>query len=55
MALLEKLQKAIYTSLLFFLFVTASGQRTIEVFPVKTLPAIDGKYDDIDTLFMNFN
>ena len=55
MAILQKLQKAIYTSLLFFLFVTVSGQRNIEVFPVKTLPAIDGKYDDIDSLLMNYN
>lgn len=55
MALPQKLQKAIYTSLFFFLFVTVSGQRSIEVFPVKTLPAIDGKYDDIDTLLMDYN
>ncbi|MBN1789324.1 MAG: carbohydrate binding family 9 domain-containing protein, partial [Bacteroidales bacterium] len=55
MALPQKLLKAIYTSLLFFLFVTVSGQRDIEVFPVKTLPAIDGKYDDIDSLLMNYN
>jgi len=55
MALPQKLQKAIYTYLLFFLFVTVSGQRNIEVFPVKTLPAIDGKYDDIDSLLMNYN
>ena len=55
MAFPHKLQKAIYTSLLFFLFVTVSGQRNIEVFPVKTLPAIDGKFDDIDTLLLNYN
>ncbi len=55
MAILQNLQKAIYTSLLFFLFVTVSGQRNIEVFPVKTLPAIDGKFDDIDSLLMNYN
>lgn len=55
MVLPQKLQKAIYTSLLFFLFVTVSGQRNIELFPVKTLPAIDGKFDDIDTLLMNYN
>ena len=55
MALPQRLQKAIYTSLLFFLSVTVSGQRNIEVFPVKTLPAIDGKYDDIDSLLMNYN
>ena len=55
MALLGKLQKAILTSLLFFLFVTVSGQRDIEVFPVKKLPAIDGKYEDIDSLLMNYN
>jgi hypothetical protein len=55
MELLQKLYKAIYTSLLFFLFATVSGQRNIELFPVKTLPAIDGKYDDIDSLLMNYN
>jgi len=55
MALPQRLQKAIYTSLLVFLSVTVSGQRNIEVFPVKTLPAIDGKYDDIDSLLMNYS
>lgn len=55
MALPRKFQRIIYTTLLFFLFVTVSGQRNIEVFPVKTLPAIDGKFDDIDTLLLNYN
>jgi len=55
MALPQKLQKAILISFLFFLFVTVSGQRDIEVFPVKKLPAIDGKFDDIDSLLMNYN
>ena len=49
------LQKAIYTSLLFFLFITVSGQRTIEVFQLKTLPAIDGRYDDIDSTLIGYN
>ncbi|HOP05628.1 MAG TPA: DUF5916 domain-containing protein, partial [Tenuifilaceae bacterium] len=49
------MQRAILTAVLFILFATVSGQRNIEVFPVKTLPAIDGKYDDIDSLLMNYN
>ena len=55
MALPQKFQKIVYTTLLFSLFINVSGQRNIEVFPVKTLPAIDGKYDDIDSLLMNYN
>jgi len=55
MALPQKFQKIVYTTLLFSLFINVSGQRNIEVFPVKTLPAIDGKFDDIDTLLLNYN
>ena len=55
MALPQKFQKIVYTTLLFSLFINVSGQRNIEVFPVKKLPAIDGKYDDIDSLLMNYN
>jgi hypothetical protein len=48
------MQRAILTAVLFILFATVSGQRNIEVFPVKTLPAIDGKYDDVDSLLKSY-
>ena len=54
MALPQKFQKIVYTTLLFSLFINVSGQRNIEVFPVKTLPAIDGKYDDVDSLLKSY-
>ena len=48
------MQRAILTAVLFILFANVSGQRNIEVFPVKTLPAIDGKYDDVDSLLKSY-
>jgi len=55
MAISQNQQKAVFAMLLFFLFITAAGQRTIEVLPVKTLPAVDGRYDDIDSNLIGYN
>jgi hypothetical protein len=48
-------QKIIFGTLLFFLFISAAAQRTIRVLPVQTLPAIDGLYNDIDSLLTSYN
>ena len=48
-------QKVIFATLLFFLSVYGYGQRIMEVLPVKTLPAIDGRYDDIDSILIGYN
>jgi hypothetical protein len=36
-------------------FFSVHGQRTIEVLTAKTLPVIDGRYDDVDSLFSSYN
>jgi len=54
MTLPRKLPKAIFASFLFFLFVTVSGQRNLDVLTVKTLPAVDGRYEDVDSLLINY-
>jgi hypothetical protein len=55
MTIFQNCQKIIFTTILFFLFITVIGQRSINVFPVKTLPAIDGRYDDIDSILFGYN
>ena len=55
MIIISNPQKVIFTTLLFFLFIGANGQRTIQVLPVKTLPSIDGRYDDIDSILIGYN
>jgi hypothetical protein len=48
-------KKVIFVLILPFVFFAVYGQRTIEVYPVKTLPVIDGRYDDIDSLFSSYD
>ncbi len=48
-------KKTISVLILPFVFFAVYGQRTIEVYSVKTLPVIDGRYDDIDSLLSSYN
>jgi len=55
MSFFQKHKKLIFSTLIFFIFITAYGQSTVQVLPVKTLPAIDGRYDDIDSALKSYN
>lgn len=50
-----KQKELISVLILSCIFFSVHGQRTIEVLTAKTLPVIDGRYDDVDSLFSGYN